>query len=53
VRALMTHVRDVVAEQSGVALRAEVRLLGFGGGETGLVDGIDGQAGAAPAGATP
>ncbi|HEX4433779.1 MAG TPA: UDP-N-acetylmuramate dehydrogenase [Acidimicrobiales bacterium] len=53
VLALMTHVRDVVAEQSGVVLRAEVRLLGFGGGETGLVDGNEGQAGSAPAGAMP
>jgi len=39
VHALMTHVRDVVAEQSGVVLRAEVRLLGFGGGKNGAVDG--------------
>jgi UDP-N-acetylmuramate dehydrogenase len=53
VLALMTHVRDVVAEKSGVVLRAEVRLLGFGGGETGPVDGNDGQSGAAPAGAMP
>ena len=41
VHALMAHVRDVVAERSGVALRAEVRLLGFGGGENGPVDGSD------------
>jgi UDP-N-acetylmuramate dehydrogenase len=53
VRALMTHVRDVVAEQSGVELRAEVRLLGFGGGETGRMGGNDGQSGAAQAGAMP
>ena len=39
VRALMTHVRDVVAERSGVTLRAEVRLLGFGDGENSPVDG--------------
>ena len=37
----MAHVRDVVAEQSGVVLRAEVRLLGFGGGNNGPVDGND------------
>jgi UDP-N-acetylmuramate dehydrogenase len=37
VHALMAHVRDVVSEQSGVALRAEVRLLGFDGGKTGVV----------------
>jgi UDP-N-acetylmuramate dehydrogenase len=41
VYALMTHVRQVVSEQSGVVLRAEVRLLGFGGGDNGPVDGID------------
>jgi UDP-N-acetylmuramate dehydrogenase len=41
VYALMAHVRDVVAEQSGVALSAEVRLLGFGGGDNGPVEGID------------
>jgi UDP-N-acetylmuramate dehydrogenase len=38
VLALMAHVRDVVAGHSGVVLRAEVRLLGFGGGDNGLVD---------------
>ena len=38
VHALMAHVRDVVSEQSGVALRAEVRLLGFDGGDNGPVD---------------
>ena len=41
VRALMAHVRDVVSEQSGVVLRAEVRLLGFGGGNNGPVEGDD------------
>jgi UDP-N-acetylmuramate dehydrogenase len=39
VQALMCHVRDVVAEHSGVVLRAEVRLLGFGAGKDGPVDG--------------
>jgi UDP-N-acetylmuramate dehydrogenase len=42
VHALMTHVRAVVAERSGVALRTEVRLLGFGGDENGRVDGNGG-----------
>ena len=37
VRALMEHVRATVAERSGVALTAEVRLLGFGEGETGAM----------------
>ena len=37
VRAVMEHVRRVVAERSGVSLRTEVRLLGFGDGETGAV----------------
>ena len=37
VRAVMEHVRGVVAERCGVSLPAEVRLLGFGGGETGGV----------------
>ncbi len=37
VRALMEHVRRVVADDSGVMLRTEVRLLGFDGGETGAV----------------
>jgi UDP-N-acetylmuramate dehydrogenase len=37
VRAVMEHVRATVAERSGVTLRTEVRLLGFGGGETGAV----------------
>ena len=39
VHALMAHVRDVVSEQTGVELRAEVRLLGFGAGKDGPVDG--------------
>jgi UDP-N-acetylmuramate dehydrogenase len=39
VYALMAHVREVVAERSGVVLRAEVRLLGFGAGKNGAVDG--------------
>jgi UDP-N-acetylmuramate dehydrogenase len=38
VRALMDHVRAAVRERSGVALTAEVRLLGFGDGETDPVD---------------
>jgi UDP-N-acetylmuramate dehydrogenase len=50
VHALMAHVRDVVAEQSGVVLQAEVRLLGFGGGETGAVR-VNGGAGTARSGA--
>jgi UDP-N-acetylmuramate dehydrogenase len=37
VRALMDHVRTVVAERFGVALQAEVRLLGFDGAQTGAV----------------
>jgi UDP-N-acetylmuramate dehydrogenase len=39
VRALMEHVRAVVADRCGVALHAEVRLLGFGDGKTGAVSG--------------
>jgi UDP-N-acetylmuramate dehydrogenase len=39
VRALMEHVRAVVAERCGVTLVAEVRLLGFGDGKTGPVAG--------------
>ncbi len=39
VHALMAHVREVVAERCGVTLRAEVRLLGFGDGNNGPVDG--------------
>jgi UDP-N-acetylmuramate dehydrogenase len=50
VHALMAHVRDVVAEHSGVVLQAEVRLLGFGGGETGVVN-VHGGAGTARDGA--
>jgi UDP-N-acetylmuramate dehydrogenase len=52
VHALMTHVRDAVAEHSGVVLRAEVRLLGFGGGETGGMDGNGGAPGVEQSGAT-
>jgi UDP-N-acetylmuramate dehydrogenase len=52
VHALMAHVRDVVAERSGVALRPEVRLLGFGGGENGAMDGNGTAAGAAQSRAT-
>ncbi len=37
VRAVMEHVRAAVAERCGVTLRTEVRLLGFGGGETGAM----------------
>jgi UDP-N-acetylmuramate dehydrogenase len=37
VRALMEHVRAVVAARCGVTLSAEVRLLGFDGGKTGVV----------------
>jgi UDP-N-acetylmuramate dehydrogenase len=37
VRALMEHVRTRVFEECGVRLVAEVRLLGFGEGETGPV----------------
>ena len=44
VHALMAHVREVVAEHSGVVLQAEVRLLGFGGGKDGPVDGHSGAA---------
>jgi UDP-N-acetylmuramate dehydrogenase len=39
VHALMEHVRGVVAERCGVTLRTEVRLLGFGDGKTGAVNG--------------
>ncbi len=46
VHALMAHVRRVVAEQSGVTLQAEVRLLGFGRGDNGPVDGSGGGSGA-------
>jgi UDP-N-acetylmuramate dehydrogenase len=41
VRALMEHVREVVAERCGVTLHAEVRLLGFADGETGSVVGSE------------
>ena len=37
VRTLMDHVRSVVAEHCGVALQAEVRLLGFDGAQTGAM----------------
>jgi UDP-N-acetylmuramate dehydrogenase len=37
VRALMEHVRAVVADRSGIELAAEVRLLGFDAGKTGPV----------------
>ncbi len=39
VRALMEHVRAVVADRCGVTLHAEVRLLGFRDGKTGAVSG--------------
>ncbi|HEY1652134.1 MAG TPA: UDP-N-acetylmuramate dehydrogenase [Acidimicrobiales bacterium] len=41
VRAVMEHVRQVVAERCGATLRTEVRLLGFEGGKTGGVSGSD------------
>lgn len=37
VYALLQHVREVVSERCGVVLRTEVRLLGFGGEETGAM----------------
>ena len=46
VYAVMEHVRAVVAERCGVMLRTEVRLLGFGGGETGGVSDPDHRPGA-------
>ena len=52
VHALMAHVRDVVAERTGVVLVAEVRLLGFLGGKNGAVDGNGGGTDAAQSGAT-
>jgi UDP-N-acetylmuramate dehydrogenase len=52
VHALMNHVRAAVAEHSGVVLVAEVRLLGFGGGEDGVVDGNGGASGAEQSEAT-
>jgi UDP-N-acetylmuramate dehydrogenase len=50
VHALMEHVRDVVAERCGVTLRAEVRLLGFGDGNNGPVDGNGDGSGVGQAG---
>jgi UDP-N-acetylmuramate dehydrogenase len=46
VYAVMEHVRAVVADRCGVTLRTEVRLLGFGGGETGGVPDPDHHPGA-------
>jgi UDP-N-acetylmuramate dehydrogenase len=43
VRALMDHVQSVVADRCGVALQAEVRLLGFGGAQTGAVSASPGD----------
>ena len=48
VRALMEHVRAVVAARCGVTLSAEVRLLGFDGWKTGAV-GAHGESGAGAA----
>jgi UDP-N-acetylmuramate dehydrogenase len=45
VRALMEHVRAVVAARCGVTLEAEVRLLGFDDGKTGAVGASDSEAG--------
>lgn len=42
VYALLQHVRAAVAERCGVDLRTEVRLLGYGDGETGAVRGSGG-----------
>jgi UDP-N-acetylmuramate dehydrogenase len=50
VHALMAHVRRVVAEQCGVTLHTEVRLLGFGGGKDDPVDVNGGGPGVGPAG---
>jgi UDP-N-acetylmuramate dehydrogenase len=44
VRALMEHVGAVVLARSGVALTAEVRLLGFEDGKTGAVTTVEGGA---------
>jgi UDP-N-acetylmuramate dehydrogenase len=44
VRALMEQVRDVVADRCGVVLQTEVRLLGFGEEETGVVRATDDSA---------
>jgi UDP-N-acetylmuramate dehydrogenase len=41
VRALMEHVRSVVAARCGVTLEAEVRLLGFDEGKTGAMGASD------------
>ncbi len=46
VRALMEHVRAVVADRCGIVLRTEVRLLGFDDGETGAVSERDARPGA-------
>ena len=43
----------VVAERCGVALRAEVRLLGFGDGKEGPVDGSGDRPGVEQAGGAP
>jgi UDP-N-acetylmuramate dehydrogenase len=51
VHVLMAHVRRVVAEQTGVTLHAEVRLLGFGRGDNGPVDGSGGGSGTGQVGA--
>ncbi len=40
--ALMDHVAGVVRAQSGVSLRAEVRLLGFSSDETGAMSNLEG-----------
>ncbi len=53
VHALMAHVRRVVAEQCGVTLHTEVRLLGFGGGKDGPMNANGGGPGVGPAGAAP
>jgi UDP-N-acetylmuramate dehydrogenase len=53
VRALMEHVRQVVSARCGVTLRAEVRLLGFGDGENGSMDGNDDRPDVEPAGGAP
>jgi UDP-N-acetylmuramate dehydrogenase len=45
VHAVLVHVRHVVAERCGVELHTEVRLLGFGDGETGAVRGPGGNGG--------
>ncbi len=50
VRALMEHVRGVVAERCGVTLRTEVRLLGFDEGKTGAVEATGDRQGSGGAG---